>query len=61
MANKETLTLDHPTQGLYIPKLVWRDIQSSHNAVLLCLASEIYDEEDYFRDYESFKQVAQKK
>lgn len=59
--NKETFILDHPTKGLYIPKLVWRDIQFSHNAVLLCLASEIYDEEDYFRDYESFKETISKK
>lgn len=53
--NKETFVLDHPTKGLYIPKLVWRDIQFSHNAVLLCLASQLYMEKDYFRDYEEFK------
>jgi dTDP-4-dehydrorhamnose 3,5-epimerase-like enzyme len=53
--NQETFILDHPTKGLYIPKLIWRDIQFSHNAVLLCLASELYDEKDYFRDFEEFK------
>lgn len=53
--NKQTFILDHPTKGLYIPKLVWRDIKFSHNAVLLCLASELYDEKDYFRDFEEFK------
>lgn len=53
--NKKTFILDHPTKGLYIPKLVWRDIQFSHSAVLLCLASELYDEKDYFRDFEEFK------
>ncbi len=53
--NKETFVLDHPTKGLYIPQLVWRDIKFSHNAVLLCLASELYDENDYFRDFEEFK------
>ncbi|WP_415325256.1 sugar 3,4-ketoisomerase [Chryseobacterium sp. MMS23-Vi53] len=53
--NKETFVLDHPTKGLYIPKLIWRDIQFSHSAVLLCLASELYDENDYFRDFEEFK------
>ncbi|MEN4759370.1 FdtA/QdtA family cupin domain-containing protein [Chryseobacterium sp. C39-AII1] len=53
--NKNNFVLDHPTKGLYIPKLVWRDIQFSHNAVLLCLASELYDENDYFRDFEEFK------
>ncbi|SHL02408.1 sugar 3,4-ketoisomerase [Chryseobacterium polytrichastri] len=54
-ANKEVFILDHPTKGLFIPKLIWRDIQFSHNAILLCLASELYDEKDYFRDFEEFK------
>ncbi|AZA78952.1 WxcM-like domain-containing protein [Chryseobacterium sp. G0186] len=53
--NKETFVLDHPTKGLYLPELIWRDIQFTHNAVLLCLASELYDEKDYFRDFEEFK------
>lgn len=52
---KQTFVLDHPSQGLYIPELIWRDIRFSHNAVLLCLASELYDESDYFRDYNEFK------
>ncbi|HFK5507372.1 sugar 3,4-ketoisomerase [Elizabethkingia anophelis] len=52
--NKETFILDHPVKGLYIPNLIWRDIHFSHNAVLLCLASEHYAEEDYFRDYEDY-------
>ncbi|WP_267405590.1 MULTISPECIES: FdtA/QdtA family cupin domain-containing protein [unclassified Chryseobacterium] len=59
--NKNTFVLDHPTKGLYIPKLVWRDIQFSHSAVLLCLASELYDESDYFRDFDEFKIVANEK
>lgn len=52
--NKETFVLDHPSKGLFIPKLIWRDIQFSHNAVLLCLASEYYAEKDYIRDYDEF-------
>ncbi|KQT22955.1 dTDP-6-deoxy-3,4-keto-hexulose isomerase [Chryseobacterium sp. Leaf405] len=53
--NKETFILDNPSTGLYLPKLIWRDIKFSHNAVLLCLASEFYTENDYFRDYNDFK------
>ncbi|WPO90725.1 sugar 3,4-ketoisomerase [Chryseobacterium sp. HR92] len=52
---KEVFVLDSPNTGLYIPKLVWRDIKFSHSAVLLCLASELYDEDDYFRNYQDFK------
>ncbi len=41
--------------GLYIPPLVWREIENfSSGAVCLVLASEHYDEADYYRDYEEF-------
>jgi dTDP-4-dehydrorhamnose 3,5-epimerase-like enzyme len=50
--------LDSPERGLYIPKLYWRTIKFSHNAVLLCLASMEYDEDDYIRSFEDFKQLA---
>lgn len=52
--NKETFILDSPSQGLFLPKLIWRDIKFSHSAVLLCLASELYSEDDYFRDFDDF-------
>ena len=54
-SQKERFVLDKPNVGLYIPKLVWRTLQYSHNAVQLCLAGSEYDEADYIRDYESFK------
>lgn len=46
--------LDKPNIGLYLPPLVWRDIRFSHSAVLLCLASDYYDEDDYIRSYSFF-------
>lgn len=46
--------LDNPSKGLFIPKLYWREISFSHNAVLLCLASDIYKEEDYIRNLDDF-------
>ncbi len=55
--DKKVFVLNSPNQGLFIPKLIWRDIKFSHSAVLLCLASELYDEEDYFRNYEDFKKL----
>lgn len=51
---KETFILDHPSKGLYLPQLIWRDIKFTHNAVLLCLASEFYTEDDYIRDYNEY-------
>jgi dTDP-4-dehydrorhamnose 3,5-epimerase-like enzyme len=54
--NRKLFVLDQPHIGLYIPKLIWREIKFSHSAVLLCLASEEYDEEDYIRDYKTYKE-----
>jgi hypothetical protein len=50
----ETFDLDKPNIGLFIPKLCWRTIQYTHNAVQICLASIEYSEDDYIRDYEDF-------
>ena len=47
--------LNNPVVGLFIPKMHWRTISFSRNAVLLCLASAEYDEADYIRDFEEFK------
>ncbi len=52
--SKTEFVLDSPEKGLYIPKQIWRDIKFSHNAVLLCLASEKYTEYDYIREYQNF-------
>lgn len=47
--------LDHPAKGLYIPNLCWHTMQYSHSSVQMVIASNLYSEEDYIRDYESFK------
>lgn len=47
--------LDSPTKGLIVGDLVWREMHNfSHDCVLLVLASEHYDENDYIRDYDEF-------
>lgn len=58
--NKTEFILDSPEKGLYIPKHIWRDIKFSHNAVLLCLASEKYTEDDYIREYKHFLKLKDK-
>jgi len=60
MGVKQSFLLDRPEMGLYIPRLHWRTMEFSHNAVLLCLASEVFDERDYIRDYNDFKKLTQK-
>lgn len=48
-------TIQHPNEGLYIPPMYWKKIKYKKPCVLLCLASETYDELDYIRSYEDFK------
>ena len=50
-------SLESPNQGLYLPKYCWHTMQYSHIAVQLVLASELYDEKDYIRDYNDFKRL----
>lgn len=51
----ENVLLDKPYEGLYISNDIWREMSEfSSDAVLMVLASELYDESDYIRDYDEF-------
>lgn len=53
--NKKAYTLNRPYQGLLIVPGIWRDLDDfSSGAVLLCLASDHYQAEDYIRNYQDF-------
>lgn len=53
--SRETVHLDRPTQGLYIKHNIWREFTNfSSDCVVMVLASEHYDEEDYIRNYDTF-------
>ena len=52
---KQIVELTKPRQGVYLPKLVWKEMYDfSPDAVLMVLASELYDESDYIRNYDDF-------
>lgn len=52
---KKIVPLEKPYEGLYISNTMWREMfDFSPDAVLLVLASELYDESDYIRDYDEF-------
>ncbi len=52
---KEIVSLDKPYEGLYVSNDMWREMYDfSPDAVLMVLASELYDEADYIRDYGAF-------
>lgn len=45
----------NPNEGLYIPKLMWKDMYNfSDDCVMLVLSSEVYDENEYIRDFDEF-------
>lgn len=49
------IELNKPRMGLYIETMVWKDMYDfSEDSVLLVLASEHYDGEEYIRDYDAF-------
>jgi dTDP-4-dehydrorhamnose 3,5-epimerase-like enzyme len=57
-SKKETFHLNRSYYGLYIPKMMWRQMNNfSTNSLALILSSTEYDEKDYIRDYESFKSM----
>ena len=49
------ILLDKPYEGLFVSDAVWREMyEFSSDAVLMVLASELYDESDYIRNYDEF-------
>lgn len=52
---KRSFFLNRPYQGLYVKPGMWRDlVDFSSGAVTMVLASEVYQKEDYIRDYQEF-------
>lgn len=58
---KKVVALEKPYEGLYVSNDMWREMfDFSPDAVLLVFASEIYDENDYIRDYDEFLEYVNK-
>ena len=54
-SEKKVVPLEKPYEGLYVSNAMWREMfDFSPDAVLMVLASELYDEADYIRDYDEF-------
>ena len=52
---KKVIPLEKPYEGLYVSHAVWREMfDFSPDAVLMVLASELYDASDYIRNYDEF-------
>ena len=53
--DERRVQLDRPNRGLYIPPMIWRSLDNfSSCAVCMVVASENYDEDDYFRSYDDY-------
>jgi dTDP-4-dehydrorhamnose 3,5-epimerase-like enzyme len=53
---EERIMLNNPSKGLLIKPGVWRELENfSSGSVCLVLASNVFDEADYIRDFETFK------
>ena len=52
---RKIITLNKPDRGLVIPTGIWRELENfSSGSVCLALASDVFDESDYIRDFDEF-------
>ncbi|WP_405293136.1 sugar 3,4-ketoisomerase [Algibacter sp. Ld11] len=53
--NVTTIMLNKPNKGLLIPVGIWRELDNfSSGSICLVLASDVFDEKEYIRDYKAF-------
>ena len=53
--DKEAITLNRPNQGLFLDKMMWHEMVAfKEGTVLLVVASDIYKEDDYIRNYRAY-------
>ena len=56
---KATIHLNRPWKGLYIPPMMWAaEVNFDASSICLVLASDLYDEADYVRDYSEYLRLA---
>jgi len=58
--NKKVVNLNRPYFGLLMPSGIWRELLNfSSGSICLVMASMLYSEDDYIREYEDYKQYVQ--
>ncbi len=59
--NKQTVKLEKPNEGLYLGTYLWNVMSNfSDDCILLVFASELYNESEYIRDYNTFLQESKR-
>lgn len=60
-SKRKRFHLNRSYYGLYLPSMIWRELDNfSSGSVCLVLASELFEEDDYIRDYETFRKLVRK-
>ncbi len=55
---KKRFHLNRSYYGLYVPKMIWRELDNfSSGSVCMVLASNKYEEDDYYRDYSEYQKA----
>ena len=58
---KKTITLNKPFEGLLINEGIWRELNNfSSGSVCLVIASAVFDEKDYIREFDDFMKYKNK-
>jgi dTDP-4-dehydrorhamnose 3,5-epimerase-like enzyme len=58
---EKTITLNKPFEGLLITNGIWRELKNfSSGAVCLVVASDVFEEADYIRDFDEFLSISSK-
>jgi dTDP-4-dehydrorhamnose 3,5-epimerase-like enzyme len=58
---REEALLSSPDKSIFVGPMIWHEMHDfSQDCVLMVLASDYYDEDDYIRDYTSFKEISTK-
>lgn len=53
--NEAVFAINRPHTGLYLPRMIWKDMYDfSPDSVLLALSNEPYDPDEYIRDYDAY-------
>ena len=57
LGNKSKFILDSPDKLLYVPEKTWSyQVNLAHNSIYCVIASDFYDDNDYIRDFNKFKE-----
>lgn len=56
--NEEVFTLDNKNEGIYIPRMIWKEMYDfSEDAILIVFSNKHYNENEYIRDFHDYRMI----